>query len=67
MPVVAPKSGRIEPWDYDRDLYKRRNEVERLFRRLKGDRRIFIRFEELDVMFLGLLSLALIADALRMC
>jgi transposase len=66
MPVVAPKSGRIEPWDYDRDLYERRNEVERLFRRLKGDRRIFTRFDELDVMFLGFLSLALIADALRM-
>ena len=66
MPVVAPKSGRIGPWDYDRDLYKRRNEVERLFRRLKGYRRIFIRFEELDVMFLGFLSLAFIADALRM-
>ena len=26
-------------------MYKRRNEVERLFRRLKGYRRIFSRFE----------------------
>ena len=30
-PVVPPKSNRREPRDYDRDLYKRRNEVERLF------------------------------------
>ena len=36
----------------DRALYKRRNEIERLFRRLKGLRRIFSRFETLDVMFL---------------
>lgn len=37
-PVVAPKSSRIEPWEYDREMYKRRNEIERLFRRLKGVR-----------------------------
>src|SRR5690554_5313199 len=37
-PVVPPKTNRKEPWDYDRDLYKRRNEVERLFRRLKEKR-----------------------------
>jgi transposase len=34
-PVVPPKSDRLHPWDYDRALYKRRNEIERLFRRLK--------------------------------
>jgi len=67
MPVVPPKSSRIEPWEYDRVLYRRRNEIERLFRQLKGYRRIFTRFEKLDVMFLGFLSFALAADALRMC
>ena len=46
VPVVPPKSNRIEPWEYDRAMYKRRNEVERLFRRLKGFRRIFSRFEK---------------------
>ncbi|MDM0117801.1 hypothetical protein QTI66_37535 [Variovorax sp. J22R133] len=50
-----------------REMYKRRNEVERLFRRLKGYRRIFSRFEKLDVMFLGFISFALIADGLRLC
>ena len=34
VPVVPPKSNRIEPWEYDRALYKKRNEIERLFRRL---------------------------------
>ncbi len=65
IPVVPPKSNRIEPWEYDRALYKKRNEVERLFRRLKGFRRIFSRFEKLDVMFLGFVHFTLIADALR--
>jgi transposase len=32
-------------------MYKRRNEVERLFGRLNGDRRIFSHFEKLEVMW----------------
>ena len=65
IPVVPPKSNRVEPWNYDRALYKKRNEIERLFRRLKGFRRIFSRFEKLDVLFLGFLNFALIVEALR--
>jgi transposase len=64
-PVVPPKENRLEPWEYDKALYKRRNEVERLFRRLKGFRRIFSRFEKLDVMFIGFIHFALIVEALR--
>ena len=65
VPVVPPKSNRVDPWEYDKELYKRRNEVERLFRRLKGFRRIFSRFEKLDKMFLGFIVFVLIVDALR--
>ena len=65
QPVVPPKQNRLDPWEYDRILYKRRNEVERLFRRLKGFRRIFTRFEKLDVMFLAFISFALIVDGLH--
>ena len=65
IPVVPPKSNRVEPWTYDRALYKKRNEIERLFRRLKGFRRIFSRFEKLDVVFLGFICFALIVEALR--
>ena len=64
-PVVPPLSSRAEPWEHDREMYKRRNEIERLFRRLKGYRRIFSRFEKLDALFLGFILFALIADALR--
>jgi len=66
IPVVPPKSNRITPWEYDRALYKKRYEVERLFRRLKGFRRIFSRFEKLDVVFLAFLHFALIVEALRL-
>jgi transposase len=65
IPVVLPKSNRLEPWEYDRAMYRKRNEFERLFRRLKGFRRIFSRFEKLDVLFLGSLTFALIVEALR--
>ena len=64
-PVVPPKANRTNPWEYNKELYKRRNEVERLFRRLKGFRRIFSRFEKLDVMFLGFIVFVLIVEALR--
>ncbi|MGF6851351.1 transposase [Paraburkholderia sp. CI3] len=65
IPVVPPKSTRLEPWEYDRQMYTRRNEVERLFRRLKGFRRIFSRFDKLDVMFLAFINFALIVDGLK--
>jgi transposase len=61
-PVVPPKSTRLHPWAYDRTLYRRRNEIERLFRRLKGFRRIFSRFEKLDIMFTAFIHFALIID-----
>ncbi|MBS0485613.1 MAG: transposase, partial [Proteobacteria bacterium] len=56
---------RLEPWEYDRAMYKKRNEIERLFRRLKGFRRIFSRLDKLDVIFLSFIHFALIVEALR--
>ena len=65
IPVVPPLRTRLYPWDYDRQLYKRRNEVERVFRRLKGFRRVVTRFDKLDVMFIAFVVVALIVEALR--
>ena len=64
VPVVPPNPNRVEPWEYDRAIYRRRNEVERLFRRLKGYRRVLTRYDKLDVLFLAFVHLALIFDAL---
>jgi transposase len=58
-PVVPPKKNRKKPREYDRELYKKRNEVERIFRRLKGYRRIATLYDKLDLMFSGFIYLAL--------
>jgi transposase len=65
IPVVPPKSNRLEPWQYDKALYRKRHAIERLFRRLKGFRRIFSRFDQLDVVFVAFIHFALIVEALR--
>lgn len=64
IPIVPPKSNRKNPWSYDKQLYKQRNQVERLFRRLKRFRRIFTRYDKLDIIFLTFVYLALIVDTL---
>ena len=63
--MVPPKTNRLVPWKYDQQTYKRRNEIERLFRRLKGYRRIFTRFDKLDAIFLGFVPFALIVETVR--
>lgn len=63
-PVVPPKKNRIDPWEYDKELYRRRNEVERFFRRIKRFRRVFTRYDKLDVVFAGFLLFAMIVDSL---
>ena len=64
IPVVPPKINRITPWEYDKEMYKKRNEVERLFPRLKGFRRIFSRFDKLDIVFRFFIHFSLIVDKL---
>jgi len=64
IPVVPPNPQRLVPWPLNRVIY-RRNQIERLFRRLKAYRRVFCRFDKLDVLFLGFIVLALIVEALR--
>jgi transposase len=59
-PVVPPKKNRKAAWEYDKELYKKRNEVERLFRRLKSFRRVFTRYDKLDVCFLAFVHFAMI-------
>ncbi|MCY4620336.1 MAG: IS5/IS1182 family transposase, partial [bacterium] len=41
------------------------NEAERLFRRLKGYRRVYTRYDKLDTIFLAFITLALIHDGLK--
>ena len=56
-------AGSLGPSDHQ--LYARRNEVERLFGRLKWYRRVGTRYDKLDVMFAGFIYLALIYEMIR--
>jgi hypothetical protein len=46
-PVITPRSNRKTPRDYDKDIYKERNLVERLFQKLKEYRRVATHYERL--------------------
>lgn len=63
--VVPPKRNRVKPWKYDRELYKRRNEIERFFRRIKGFRAVCTRYDKLDRMFASFVWLACSCISLR--
>ena len=56
--VIPPKSNRKVPRPYDRQLYRERNHIERLFARLKQCRRIATRYDKTARNFLAFLQLA---------
>jgi transposase len=56
--VIPSKSNRKIQREYDKDLYKERNVVERFFNKIKHYRRVFSRFDKLDTAYLAFLSLA---------
>ena len=64
IPIVPPKSNRKKLWLYDKTLYKKRSDVEHVFLRIKRFRRIFTRYEKLDIMFVAFIHLAFIFDSL---
>jgi transposase len=49
--VVPPKKNRKHPWNYDKELYKFRNEVERFFLRIKRFRKVFTRYDKRDIIY----------------
>jgi transposase len=63
-PVVPPKSNRLYKWDYDKELYKLRNVIERFFRRIKRFRRICTRYDKLDSLYSGFILFSMIVDSL---
>ena len=57
-PVIPPRKNRTQDRDFDRTLYKERNLIERLFRRLKDFRRVATRYEKLDRHFAAMIMIA---------
>ena len=64
-PVVPPKSNRKHPWEYDKELYKGRNVVERNFRNIKQFRRVFTRYDKLDETYDAFIAIATITLFMR--
>ncbi len=56
--VIPPRENRREQRDYDKVLYKERNQVERFVNRLKQYRRIATRYEKTGRNFLAFIHLA---------
>jgi transposase len=51
--VIPPRSKRKNPREYDVDLYKERNIIERMFNKMKNFRRIATRYDKLGIAYLG--------------
>ena len=58
--VIPPKSNAKEPWEYDKELYKHRNVVERFFQRIKWFRCVATRYDKTDASFLSFVYIAAI-------
>jgi transposase len=57
-PCIPGRSNRKQPIDYDKDLYKSRNLIERMFGRLKDWRRIATRYDRCAHTFMSAICIA---------
>jgi transposase len=58
--VIPPRSNRHDPREFDRHLYKERNQVERFIGRIKQYRRVATRYEKTARNFLAFVQAAAI-------
>ena len=63
--VVPPKRNRVVQREYDKDLYKERNHVERFMNRIKPFRRVATRYEKTARNFLSFAYVAAIMIPLK--
>lgn len=56
--VIPPKSNRTEQREYDRQTYRKRNVIERVFARLKEYKKIATRYEKTTASFASLCFMA---------
>ena len=59
FPNIPNRANRVEPWAFDRVVYRGRNRVERLIGKAKQFRRFATRYEKLRSMYLGVVHLVL--------
>ena len=56
--MIPPKSNRRQPREYDKELYKKRNRIERCFSRLKQFRGFATRYDKNRICFQAFVALA---------
>lgn len=62
--VIPPRKNRKIKREYDKNVYKNRNQIERFFNRLKQFRRVAIRYDKLITSFLAFVQLAAVLIAI---
>ena len=63
--TIPPKSDINVPWPVDWHTYKERHLIECFFQKLKWFRRVFTRYDKLDVSFVAFVHIAAIAILLK--
>jgi transposase len=58
LPVIPGRKNRTVPIDYDKKLDALRCRIEIFFGKLKENRRLAVRYDKMDVTFLGFIALA---------
>ena len=56
--VIPSRARRKTAREHDKELYKERNLIERMFNKLKHFRRVATRYDKLDISYLGFVFLA---------
>jgi transposase len=64
-PVIPPKANRVVQREYDKELYKERNLIERFIGKIKQFRRVFSRFEKYARTYLHFIHFACALISLR--
>jgi transposase len=57
-PCIPGRSGRNKPIEYDEQVYKQRNRIERMFGRLKDWRRVATRYDRCAHAFMSTITIA---------
>jgi transposase len=57
-PVIPGRKNRKEEIGYDKEKYRKRSFIERIFGKIKENRRLTVRYEKSDINFLGFILVA---------
>ena len=60
IPVIPGRRNRRVKIEYDKNLYKIRGGIERLFGKIKENRRLALRYDKSDMAFLSFIAIAMI-------